>query len=209
MCNVGPWSYQIERPSVSLAVPAYDAEKDQKKLGYAKSAPFPRIHRFAKIVNEDEMGWCEDDGLWVLRDCIGMGFGSPHSQSIARFGVFVAEHGEATREELAAASAMFDEYLDMLIAEARDAWEAGPKERATVITRFSRHIDAGRIKGIDEPWMTHQISQTSVRCEMCGQRNPAGVAKCQCGTILDFDLYKKIQARQDEMIEKLTAPHKK
>src|ERR1700743_821920 len=67
VCNVGPWDYRIERPSVYLYVPGYDAAKDPKKLGYVKSDPFPRIHRFAKIVSEDEMGWCEDDGIAVLR----------------------------------------------------------------------------------------------------------------------------------------------
>lgn len=206
VCNVGPWSYQIERPSVSLAVPACPEGKK-----YAKSAPFPRIHRFAKIISEDEMGWCEDDGLWVLRDCIGMGHGSPHSQSIARFGVFVTEEGEPTAKELAGAMALYNEYLDMLIAEARDAYEAGPKERATVITRFSRHLDAARIKGIDEPWVNHQVSETAVRCEMCGTRNPAGVAKCSgpnCEMILDMDLYKRIMAKQNAMLDKMTAPGK-
>jgi hypothetical protein len=208
-CNVGPWGHICDRPSLHLAIPPYDPKNDPQKLGYARSEPFPAIHRFAKIVDEHEMGWCEDDGRVVLKDLIGIGYGLPMQQSLVRFGVFVPEATDPTPAELAAARANLDRYLDELIAEARDAYDAGPEARKAVITPESRHIQAARLKGINEPWVHHQASQSSKQCEMCGRFNPTGVAKCQCGTILDFALFQKIQKQQEEMLDAATKPTKK
>ena len=208
-CNVGPWGHICDRPSLHLAIPPYDPKQDPEKKGYAKSEPFPAIHRFAKIISEDEMGWCEDDGRSVLKDLIGIGYGLPANQSLTRYGVFIPEGKEPTPAELAAARANLDRYLDDLIAEARDAYDAGPEARKAVITPDSRHIQAARIKGINEPWVQHQHTQTSKQCEMCGKFNPAGVARCACGTILDFELFQRIQKKQEEMLEQATRPAKK
>ena len=49
---------------------------------------------------------------------------------------------------------------------------------------------------------------------MCGKYNPAGVAKCQCGSILDVELYRKLMKQQKQMLDlaemdDLTRPVKK
>lgn len=204
VCNVGPWPHRLERPSISIFVPAYEAIKDTRKLGYIASDPFPGIHRFAKIMDEQEMTWCEDDGRTVLRDVIGMGPGLPMRQSLVHEGVFIPEDKLPTPAEVQIANNRLSDYLDFLIGEARDADEKGADERKATIG--PRHYQAARIKGIDEKWVTHSAVEQSVRCEMCGKRNPAGVAKCQCGHILDIDLYKRLMAKQTEMLEELNRP---
>lgn len=208
-CNVGPWPYVLDRPSLHLVIPGYDAKLDTEKLGYAKSEPFPAIHRFAKIISEDEMGWCEDDGRVVLKDLLGVGYGMPANQSLMRFGVFVPEGKEPTKQEIAAANANLDRYLDELIGEAKDMYDQGGEARKAIYAQGSRYLQAARLRGVNEAWVTQSSAQQSVQCEMCGKYNPSGVAKCACGTILDFDLYQRIQKRQDEMLEQATRPNKK
>jgi hypothetical protein len=41
---------------------------------------------------------------------------------------------------------------------------------------------------------------------MCGKFNPAGIAKCACGQILDFELFQKLQKQQEDMLERATKP---
>ncbi len=205
ICNVGPWSHRCERGCLSVVIPAYDPKNDPEKLGYAKSEPMPSIRREAKIVSETEFGWVEDDGHFVARDLIGIGFGLAPQNSLVQYGVFVPAGRDATLEEIAAAKLELSRYYDRLIEEARDAYDKGPEERKNVIS--DRHLLAARVRGLDEKWVHHQHTQESVKCEMCGKFNPAGVAKCQCGTILDFDLYQRLQAKQDRMLEEATRPH--
>lgn len=206
ICNVGPWAHQLERPSISVFVPPYFREQDKAGMGYVNSTPFPIIHRFARIMDEHEMTWGEDDGRFVLRDLIGVGYGMAANASLLRYGVFVPGDKEPTPTEIVAANAKLQTYLDELIAEARDAYDAGPAERKAVITKDSHHMTAARIRGIDEKWVHHNHTQESVQCKMCGKFNPAGVAKCQCGSIIDVDLYRKLMAEQEKMMEEVTRP---
>lgn len=204
VCNVGPWAYHLERPSISVFVPAYDPAKDSQKLGYAASEPFPGLHRFAKIVDEHEMGWCEDDGRMVLNDLIGLGVGLPSKQALTRYGVFIPEGQLPTLAEIQTANQRLAAHLDELIEEARDAYDKGADERKAVIS--DRHYLAARIRGIDDRWVNHAHTEELIKCEMCGKRNPTGVAKCACGTIINFDLFRKIQAQQEQLLEAATRP---
>lgn len=201
ICNVGPWDYRIERGSLMVYIPAYDAVKDSAGLGYSASDPMPEVRREAKIVDEFEYSYFEDDGRMVARDLIGEGFGLPKKNSLAQFGVFVPNGRKPSKEELAAARLRLSECIDRLIAEARDAYDQGPQQRADVIC--DRHIWAARQRGIDEAWVHHQHTQQSVRCEMCGQYNPSGIAKCRCGNIVDPKLYREIMAKQKAIEEEI------
>lgn len=212
ICNVGPWDYRLERASLMVYVPAYDASKDHKKLGYAASEPMPDVRREAKIINEDEFGYFEDDGRQVARDLIGIGFGLPGRNALTQYGVFVPAGKTPTKEEVADAQRQLSECVDRLIAEARDAYDKGPVERAAVITE--RHLWAARQRGLNEAWVHHQHTQQSQQCEMCGKFNPSGIAKCACGHIVDIDLFKRLAAKQkqqlDEMeLEEATKPARK
>lgn len=201
ICNVGPWPYHCERGSLIVDIPAYDPKKDKAKAGCAMSAPQPSIRREAKIIDEHEFGWIEDDGHMVARELVGVGFGLHPMNSLVQYGVFVPDGALPTPEEIAAAKGQLLAYRNRLIEEARDAYDKGPEERKAVIS--DKHLWAAREAGIDEKWVHHQHTQESVRCDMCGKYNPSGVAKCQCGTILDFELYRKIEARQQEQLLEL------
>jgi hypothetical protein len=204
ICNVGPWEYRAERGCLSVFIPAYDPAKDPAKLGYARSEPLAVIRREAKIINEDEFGFIEDDGHMVAQDLIGIGWGMHPQNSLVPFGVFVPAGKEPTPAEIAAAKDQLSLYYDRLIEEARDAYDKGPEARKNTIT--DRHLTAARIKGIDEAWTRHQHTEASVRCQMCGKFNPAGIAKCACGQILDFELFQKLQKQQEDMLERATKP---
>lgn len=212
ICNVGPWEYRCERASLHVFIPGYDPKFDTAKRGYAASEPLPCIFREAKLIGGGgdtplEYGWIEDDGHMVALDLIGVGFGMPSRNSLVQYGVFVPAGKEPTTEEVTAAKATLNSYVDRLIAEARDAYDKGPEERKAVIS--DRHLWAAGQRGIDEKWVHHQHTQESVRCEMCGAYNPAGIAKCKCGSIIDFELFQKLQAQQEAMLDKLTRPTKK
>jgi len=211
ICNVGPWEYPLERAALHIRVPAYDPAADPQKKGYATSEPLPCIFREAKLTGGGgevplEYGWIEDDGRQVALDMIGVGFGLAPQNALVQYGVFVPEGATATKQEIAEAQRLLSVYYDRLIAEARDAYDKGPEERKAVIS--DRHLLAARTRGLDEKWVHHQHTQESVRCEMCGKYNPAGIAKCSCGSIIDFDLYRKLQAQQDQMLEEVTRPRK-
>ncbi len=212
-CNVGPWGHVCDRPSLLVVIPPYDAKADTMKMGYAKSDPFPAIHRFAKIVSEDEMGWCEDDGRTVLRDLIGDGFGLPAGQSLTRYGVFVPADKLPTNQEVQAANKKLDLYLDALIREAKEAYDQGGEARKAIYEPGSRYLEAARMKGVNEAWVVQSAGQQSVQCASCGRFNPAGVAKCQCGIIIDFDVHFRIEEEQKrrlaEFEDRMTKPPKK
>lgn len=200
ICNVGPWPYRCERACLTVQIPAYDPAQDAQKLGYAASEPQPVIRREAKIISEDEFTFVEDDGRLVAQDLIGVGPFMHPMNSLLRYGVFIPAGPTPTRDELAAARAKLSEYTDFLIQEARDAYDKGPDERKAVIS--DRHLWAGRERGLDEPWLHHQHAQSAILCTSCGRRNPAGIAKCQCGSILDFELYLKNEEQQREMLNR-------
>ena len=200
IANVGPWPRMLETGSLkNYFIQAYDPKKDPEKKGYVKGPNIPLIVRQAYVANADNMGYFEDDGMQVAQEGIGIGFGLHPMNSITREGFFVPAGPEPAAEEVERARRALNAYLDELIAEARDAYDKGPEERKAVIQ--DRHLYAGRAKGIDEPWLHHKHTQESVKCEMCGKYNPAGIAKCACGTIIDFDLYQKIEAKQKAMLE--------
>jgi len=205
ICNVGPWPHQIDRACLHITIPGYDPAKHPK--GYAESDPMPSVWREAKIVDENEFGWFEDEGRYVARDCIGIGFGLPQRNSLVHWGVFVPDGKEPTPQEIAAARARLKETGNALIQEAREAYDQGPRERAAVIN--DRHLYFARQFGINEGWVHSLHTQESVRCEMCGTFNPAGVAKCQkCNEVIDFALFAKLKARQEEQMKALgLAPH--
>jgi len=208
ICNVGPWAHQLERGALTCFVPPYDAKDDREKLGYAKSAPMPVIRREAKILDESEFTFYEDDGRMVANDLIGVGPNMAKANSFLKFGVFVPAGAEPTAEEIAAARKALADYTDELIAEARNAFDSGnPVLRQQTIG--PRHLWAAQRRGIDERWVHHDHAEESIRCEMCGKFNPAGIAKCACGTIINVELYKKLQSQQERILEDLTAPHPK
>ena len=215
ICNVGPWDYRLERGALLVYVPAYDAAEDSAKLGYAASDPRPVIQREAKIINEDEYGYFEDDGHQVALDLIGVGFGLPGSNSLLQYGVFVPAGNLPTKDEIAEARKRLSGCIDNLIQDARDAYDKGPAERKAVINE--RHLWAARQRGITEPWVHYQHSQQSIRCESCGQFCPDDVARCRCGNIINFDIEKRnlIRRKQQERelgeleLEIATAPPKK
>lgn len=213
ICNVGPWARLIESATLkSFLVGAYDPAKDPRKLGYVKSNPIPGIFRHAYIASEDSFGYFEDDGKQIAQEAIGIGFGLHPMNSIVREGFFVPENDDPTPDEVMKARGALSNYIDELIGEARDAYDKGPEERKAVIG--DRHLLAARTRGIDEKWVHHQHTQESIRCSMCGKYNPAGVAKCQCGSILDVELYRKLMKQQKDMMElaeldEATKPNKK
>jgi hypothetical protein len=208
ICNVGPWLYRLERAALHIVIPGYDPKADTKKKGYAASAPLPCVFREAKLTGGGgegplEYSWIEDDGRQVALDMIGVGFGLAPQNSLVQYGVFVPMEGEPTQAEVAAAQRELIGYQDRLIAEARQAFDKSREELGRLLEadRDNRHLWAARARGVDEAWVHHQHTQESVRCDMCGRYNPAGIAKCQCGRILDFELYAKIEKEQAEMME--------
>ena len=207
ICNVGPWAYSREMGSLgTFIIPAYDAKSDPQNFGYAQSAPIPSVFRFSRIIDENEFGWYEDDGRQVAQEVIGVGFGLAPANSLLNYGVFIPAGKQPTEAELDAARERLSAYYDKLIADARDAYDKGPEERKAVITE--RHLMAARLKGVDEAWVHHRHTQESVRCRMCGKFNPAGIAKCACGSILDIDLYRRLMAEQEDLLTE-PAPKKK
>jgi hypothetical protein len=215
ICNVGPWERYLDTATFRGTIPAYDRAKDPQGLGYVMGPAIPTVVRTGKIVNEDEYGYVEDDGIQVAEEAIGIGYMMPMRNAIVQEGFFVAKANppNPTKDELRAALAALDEYLNRLIADARDAYDKGPEERKAVISA-DRHLLAARIKGVDEPWVHHSHTIQNVRCQMCGKHNPSGVAKCACGSILNVDLYKQLKKQQIEMeaeadMEVQTAPEKK
>ncbi len=215
ICNVGPWLHQIRRGCISIDIPAYDPAQDDKKQGYSESPLQPSVRRDAKIIDENEFGWTEDDGHTAALDLIGVGFGLHPHNSLLQYGVFVPKGKRPTPQEIAAAKAELSNYRDRLIQEARDAYDKGPAERAATIGE--RHLWAARSVGLNEKWVHGQHTQESVQCASCGRFNAAGVAKCQCGTIIDFDLHFKIESEQkrrlreyeEQQLEQQTRPGKK
>ncbi len=219
ICNVGPWAHSIRRGCISIDVPAYELQKDEKKLGYAESALQPSVRREAKIIDENEFGWFEDDGHVAALDLIGVGFGLHPHNSLVQWGVFVPAGKRPTSAEVQRAREILVDTRDSLIVEARAAYDGGPEERRALFSngRGDRHLWAARSAGINEPWVHGQHTQESVRCASCGRFNPAGVAKCPCGTIIDFDLHFRIEGEQkrrlkefeDKQLEEATRPGKK
>lgn len=203
ICNVGPWPYHIERGSIYLDIPGYDAKKD-KAANYAASVAMPAVRQEAKVIGGGgevplEYGYIFDDGRQVALEMIGIGFGLPKHASLMQYGVFVPAGAEPTKEELTAARQTLEEYADRLIQEAREAFDKGRDEWNR--TRSERHIWAGQLRGIQEKWVAETHQEQSVRCEMCGTFNPAGIAKCKCGYILDIDLFAKLERQQAEVME--------
>lgn len=216
ICNVGPWPYRLERGSLHIIVPGYDAAIDPDKKGYATSDPIPCIFPEAKLTGGGgesplEYSMIYDDGHMVALDLIGVGFGLAPQNSLIQYGVFVPEGKEPTKAEVEAAKRQLIGYQDRLIAEARQAFDKSREElgRLMEADKDGRHLWAARQRGVDEAWVHHQHTQESVRCDMCGRYNPSGIAKCQCGRILNFDLFAKIEREQAEMMELATAPKKK
>lgn len=210
ICNVGPWEYRLERAALHIHVPAYDPAADTQKKGYTASEPLPCIFREAKLTGGGgetplEYGWIEDDGRQVALDMIGVGFGLAPQNALVQYGVFVPAGPAPTKEEVAEAQRQLGKYADRLIAEAREASDRGTNELAALLgtSGQARHLWAARFRSIEEKWVHHQHTQESVRCDMCGRFNPAGIAKCQCGQILDFDLYKKLQIQQEQMLQEV------
>lgn len=208
ICNVSPWSYKLERASLHVLIPGYDKKIDPEEKGYAASEPLPCIFREAKLTGGGgesplEYGFIEDDGRMVALDLIGVGFGLATQNSLVQYGVFVPADSEPKKQEIAAARKELIGYQDRLIAEARQAFDKSREElgRLMEADRDGRHLWAARERGVDEAWVHHQHTQESVRCDMCGRFNPSGIAKCQCGQILDFDLFARISKEQAEMME--------
>lgn len=208
VCNVGPWPHICDRPGLYVQIPAYDAAKDPKGLGYAASEPLPSIHRFAKIVDEYEMTWCEDNMRDSLMDLIGVGPGLPRQQALIQYGVFVPEKSLPNAREVGEANRNLNIHIDRLIEEARDAYDKGPEERKSVIDP-NRHLLVARMRGINEPWVHHKHTEQSVRCRNCGQWNPEGVAICKCGIIIDFKLHAEIMEEQERKKAELANRTKK
>jgi hypothetical protein len=206
VCNVGPWAHALERPSLSVYVPGYNPEKDKEKAGYSKSAPFPVIHRFASIQDEDQMKWNEDEGRTVLLDLIGIGWGLPRNQALTRYGVFVPEGKFPVAHEIATANAALDQYADFLIDEARTAFDQGIKEWNHVKNPDGRHLWAARKKGINEKWVTNTHTAEAVRCKKCGRANSSEIAVCPCGMIINEQLYREITIEQNAIVERLGFP---
>lgn len=212
VCNVGPWAHRLDRPSISVFVPAYKPDDDKANRGYAASDPFPGIHQFAKQISDGEevaYTWCQDDGRTSLRDLIGIGPGMPANRSLVHRGVFIPEGLSPTRQEIKAATETLDAFANYLIAEARDAWDAGPEARKTTIGED--HYWAGRLRGLSEQWLTHTHTEKSKRCMRCGTFNPAGIAQCsKCSDIIDFELHYSLkqeqEARQRDFEERMTKP---
>lgn len=206
VCNVGPWAYHVERGPIYLDIPAYDAKSDKGKAGCAMSLPMPAVRQEAKIIGGGgevplEYGYIFDDGRQVALEMIGVGFGLANHAALVQYGVFVPMESLPTREEIGNAGLQLQLYAERLIQEAREAFDKGREEWNR--TRSDRHLWAGRLAGIQEKWVSENHQEQSVRCEMCGKFNPAGIAKCQCGQIIDFDLFAKIERRQAEMMEQL------
>lgn len=194
ICNVGPWLHQIRRACIAFDIPGYDPANDDQKLGYAQSPLQPSVARMARIIDEDEFGWFEDDGHVQALDLIGVGHGLHPHNSLVQYGVFVPKGKRPIAPEIAAAKGELMTYRDRLIQDAREAYDKGPAERAATIGE--RHLWAARSAGLNEKWVHNQHTQESVQCVSCGRFNAAGVAKCQCGIILDFDLHFKIETEQ-------------
>lgn len=208
ICNVGPWPYRLERAALHILIPGYDLKIDPDKKGYASSEPLPCIFREAKLTGGGgesplEYGWIEDDGRQVALDMIGVGFGLAPQNSLIQYGVFVPEGKVPTRTEIVAAQKQLVGYQDRLIAEARQAFDKSREElgRLMEADRDQRHLWAARARGVDEAWVHHQHTQESVRCDMCGRYNPSDIAKCQCGQIIDFELFTKLAREQNDMME--------
>ena len=214
VCNVGPWEHRLERPSMSVVVPAYKPDQDAAHKGYAESKPFPGIHQFAKQISDGEdvaYTWCQDEGRAALRDLIGIGPGMPMNRSLVHRGVFVPAGPAPTPEEIKTANELLDAFADFLIMEARDAWDLGPVARKEVIG--ADHYWAGRLRGLSEQWVNQTTTEKSVRCQRCGTWNPPGIAQCsKCSDIIDFELHFKLQqeqaARKAEFEERVTRPDK-
>jgi hypothetical protein len=211
ICNVGPWMHHIERASFHLVIPAYDPKKDTDGLGYAASPLIDLIRREAKIIDEIEFGYFEDDGHWFANDCIGIGTSIHPMNRLDQYGVFVPAGKLPTAAEIAEAKRKLMLYRDRLITEARDAYDLGPAERAAVIGE--RHLWAGREAGINESWVHHQHAQEAKQCKSCGKFNPDGIAKCPCGNIINFELHFAIEDEQRRRLaeweEQQTRPDKK
>lgn len=204
ICNVGPWAHHIDRGPFIFDVPAYDPAADSEGKGYASSKPIPTVFRHVKIIDELEYGWCEDDGRMVALDAIGVGANMNPANSLVPYGLFVPEGKSPSRAEIEGAKAKLSAYTDRLISEARDAYDLGPEARKATITE--RHLWAARLRGIDEKWVYADHTQASVKCGMCGKFNPNDIARCTCGTILNYELFQKIQREQEQMLEQVTRP---
>jgi hypothetical protein len=215
ICNVGPWPHRIERGTVMVFIPGYDPAKDHEKKGCACSDRLPVIRREARIMNEDEYTFFEEDGRKSAWDYIGVGAELHKYNSLVQYGVFVPAGPEPTHEEIQRAKMELNGCIDRLIEEARDAYDKGPAERKGTIS--DRHLWAARQRGVTEPWVTHQHSEASVKCDSCGRFCPGDVAKCQCGNIINFEIEKRnlIRRKQQEQelaeleLEMATAPRKK
>ena len=204
ICNVGPWAYPIERGCIRMFIPAYDPKSDTKGIGCAMSDSLPAVRTEAYITGgggDQPLTWGNyfDDGRIVAMDLIGIGAGLKKENSLVQYGVFVPAGPLPTKEEIAGAVEQLELYADYLVQESREAFDKGRETWNQ--TRSDRHLWAGRRRGIQEKWVSEDHQEQSVRCDMCGKFNPAGIAKCQCGRIIDFELYAKIEREQGEMME--------
>ncbi|MDE2099612.1 MAG: hypothetical protein KGL39_20335 [Patescibacteria group bacterium] len=201
VCNVGPWPYQLERGSLSIFLPGFDAKKHPK--GYAESQSIPCIMREARLVGgggtePQEYSFIEDDGRAVAMDLIGVGPGIHPRNDKRQYGVFVPEGEEPTKLEIAGAKQRLVQYQNALIAEAREAFDKGREHIGALLAADveGRYTWAANERGVDEPWVHHRHTQESVKCQNCGKYNSEGIAQCQCGHVINETLYIENQTRK-------------
>ena len=211
ICNVGPWPYNLQRGTITMFLPAYDAKTDTDKRGYSATRPMSIMHRECRIVGGGgeeplEYGFIEDDGRAVAADLVGVGHSMNPNNSLVRYGVFIPAGPEPAQAEIDAAKQKLATYIDQLIQEARDAFDSGPAERKAVIC--DRHLWAGRERGLNEAWLHYQHTEESVKCRNCGKFNPEDIARCACGHIINAELALQLDAEQLAILDRVTKPKK-
>ena len=101
---------------------------------------------------------------------------------VDKFGGFVAEGVEPTKEELDAADVIYDQWRRAQIVEADQLWEQYHKH-----IFISNHAKlACKELGLKRTWL-EDVARTK-QCPNCGTPNLPTQARCACGAILDYEL---------------------
>ena len=209
-CEVGaPMEWErLKMPNTGKYVPDHwepgDLRVTDPKTQYAAMKPLPGIMAEPLPMQQDESMWSlKDSGRYFANELLGVGIGHSAQNSHVRRGCFVAGGKKPTKDELDAARAQLQAYMEETVRDADLAWAQGPLRAEQVIRPELHHVCAQWLNLTDRDWLRGTKPQGRVKCEMCGLLVDEGIATCINGHIVNADAYKRATAQQEAIKKSL------
>jgi hypothetical protein len=184
--NIGPFRHQRSMGSYGQWT-IHPCEAGQV---YSKPTEVPYITNDPIHLDMFQMAHRHDSGRKLAADILGLGQFHTASESLEKWGVFIAAGTEPTEEELKAARMRLNRTWDALIMEADSYWNQGPGEYKNVT---DMHRMAAKARGqMNKPWARGVVEM--MKCHICAsQVDPAAAICPHCKTVINEA--KVIQAR--------------